>query len=456
MSGRGPAVVSAADFAAALKPLLAGESRPAKLAVAVSGGADSLALALLARDWAARHGVALAAFIVDHRLRADSAREARQVAGWLKAAGIAARILAWRHDARPAGSLQAAAREARYALLGAACAKAGIRHLLLAHHRDDQAETLLLRALRGSGVDGLAAMQPARQAEDGLHLLRPLLDIPKARLVATLHKRRQPWIEDPSNADPAHARVRVRRALDALAGGDAALRAELTAHLAQTARNLARARTALAAAAYDVLRDAVTVTPAGIAWLDPRPIAAAPDDVALRALARLLGAIGGQPLPPRLDRLERLLAALRGGEIAAQTLHRCRLLPQTERRARDRRTGQARPEPAPVLLVVCREARHLPAPQALRPGAEMLWDGRFRIALSRRAPAGLQVAPFGAVVLPRDIAAALPAAGPTVAPAAALAGQPAILGRDGRLLALPGLGWGDLPQGVAVAFAPRY
>src|SRR3546814_15410047 len=85
--------------------------------------------------------------------------------------------------------------------------------------------------------------------------------IPKARLIATLEKRKQPWIEDPSNADPAHARVRVRRALDDLAGGDAAARRELVAHLAQTARNLARAKAALAAAAYDVLRAAVTVTP---------------------------------------------------------------------------------------------------------------------------------------------------------------------------------------------------
>ncbi|MFC3674555.1 tRNA lysidine(34) synthetase TilS [Ferrovibrio xuzhouensis] len=445
--GEGAAGVTAADFAAALTPLLAGE-RPDHLAVAVSGGADSLALALLAQHWAQKRGASLTAFIVDHRLRADSTKEAKQVARWLKAAGIAARVLAWQHDGKPAGSLQAAARAARYALLAQACARAGIGHLLLAHHRDDQAETLLLRCLRGSGVDGLAAMQPSRVMDDGLALLRPLLDIPKARLVATLQKRRQPWIEDPSNADPAHARVRVRRALDDLAGGDPAARSELVAHLAQTARNLARAKAALAAAAYDVLRAAVTVTPAGIAWLDPRPIAAAPDEVGLRALARLLGAIGGQPLPPRLDRLERLLGQLRSPQaFTAQTLHRCRLLPQKERRARDRRTGEATAAPPPLLLVVCREARHLPAPQPLVPGATILWDGRFRIVLTRRAPAGLQVAALGNARLP---VRPLPAA----APAATRAGLPAILGGDGGLLAVPGLGWGDLPQGVTVTFAP--
>lgn len=460
--GQGAAIVTAADFAAALPPLLTGD-KPGHLAVAVSGGADSLALALLAQSWARKRGTRLTAFIVDHRLRSDSTAEAKQVARWLKAAGIAARILVWQHDGRPAGSLQAAARDARYALLTAACARAGIRHLLLAHHRDDQAETLLLRAMRGSGVDGLAAMQPARVIDGGLTLLRPLLDIPKARLVATLEKRKQPWIEDPSNADPAHARVRVRRALDDLAGGDAAARTELVAHLAQTARNLARAKAALAGAAYDVLRAAVTVTPAGIAWLDPRPVAAAPDEVALRALARLLGAVGGQPLPPRLDRLERLLGQLRDPEaFTAQTLHRCRLLPQierrgAERRARDRRlsdisAGAEIPAP-PLLLVVCREARHLPAPQPLVPGTTILWDGRFRIALTRRAPAGLQVAALGAARLPAEIAAHQP---PPALPAAARAGLPAILaGATGRLLAVPGLGWGDLPQGVAVTFAPQ-
>lgn len=417
-----PAMTGAA-FAAALRPLLP-KPRPARIAVAVSGGADSMALAVLAAGWAAKHGVALTAFTVDHGLRPEAAREARQVAAWLKAAGIAHRILRWQPAVRPQANIQAAARAARYDLLQTACARAKIGHLLLAHHRDDQAETLLLRSLRGSGVDGLAAMAPARQLDDGLVILRPLLDIPKARLEATLRRRGQDWIEDPSNRDDGFARVRVRQALDHLAGGDAAARAEITAHLAQTAANMARARTALAAAAHDLLRAAIVVAPAGYALLDPAPLATAGEETALRALARLLAAIGGQPLPPRLDRLQRLLTQITARHPMPQTLHRCRLLPQSDGR-----------------LLVCREARHLPPPLPLKPGMDLLWDGRFRVRCAARIPAGLVLAPLAGrsdpagTALPAPVRATLPA-----------------LWRGKELLAVPGQA--GMPGGIAVTFQP--
>ncbi len=425
------------DFARLLRPLL--PETPERLAVAVSGGADSMALALLAHDWAQKRKIALTALIVDHRLRRESAVEARRVAGWLKQRGIAHRILVWTQG-KPAANLQAAARAARYALLQAQCRRLGIGHLLLAHHRDDQAETLLLRAMRGSGVDGMAGMAPARLLEDGLVLLRPLLDIPKARLVATLRRRRQDWVEDPSNADRSFARVRVRQALDALAGNEAAARAELVTHLAQTAANLARARAALGDAAHGVLRAATIVMPSGIAWLDPAPLREAADEVSLRALARLLMAIGGQALPPRLERLERLLAWLRAGAAKPETLHRCALRP-----AKD--GGR---------ILVCREARHLPAALPLRAAGarsgalprEFLWDGRFRVILPRRLPAGLTLAPLGAEQ-PPGIAAELLAA----LPRAAWPGLPA-LRRGSRLVAVPGLNWGRMPPGITLVFRP--
>lgn len=424
------AAIGAAEFARLLRPLL--PERPLRLAVAVSGGADSLALALLSHDWAKKRGVALTALTVDHRLRSESAAEARQVARWLKARGIDHRILVWKHGRKPAANLQAQARDARYALLQDHCRRAGITHLLLAHHRDDQAETLLLRAARGSGVDGMAGMAPARPAADGLLLLRPLLDTDKARLVATLRRYRQEWVEDPSNADTGFARVRVRRALDLLSGHDAAARAELVTHLAQSAANLARARAALTEQAHAVLRAATMVAPAGIAWLDPAPLRIAADEVSLRALARLLMAIGGQALPPRLERLERLLLWLREDAAKPETLHRCALRP-AEKGAR---------------ILVCREARHLPEPAALRAGQDFLWDGRFRVTLPRRLAAGLQLAPLGAERPPAvapDILAALPRA--------AWPGLPA-LRRGGRLLAVPGLNWGALPPGITLVFRP--
>lgn len=399
------------------------------VAIAVSGGADSMALARLAADWAAKRDIRLLALTVDHGLRPGSAAEARQVARWMKAANIPCRILAWRGP-KPAANRQEAAREARYGLLRDACAKVGIRHLLLAHHREDQAETLLLRALRGSGVDGLAAMQSSRALDQDFVLLRPLLDVPKAELVAALRKRGQAWIEDPSNANPAFARVRVRKALDDLGGGDAQARAELVSHLALTARNLSRARAALDSAALALLRDMAGLDAvAGIARLEPAKLKAADDEIALRALAKLLQVIGGDPLPPRLERLERLLANLRGGKPAPATLHRCML----------------RPEKGGTQILVCREARHLPEVMKLTPGDRFIWDGRFEIVVPKSAR-GLTLAPLGRH-RPGDIASPIPTA--------AWPALPALL-RNGTVLAVPGLDWGRMPAGLSVTFGKHW
>lgn len=416
--------LGAAEFGRLLRPLL---PRPDKkngvkhIAVAVSGGADSMALALLSHDWAKAKGVRLTAFIVDHGLRKESAAESKRVLGWLKKAGIKAERLVWR-GAKPAANKQAEARAARYRLLEEACAAAGIPALLLGQHRDDQAETLLLRSLRGSGVDGLAAMAPVRAFNERLTVLRPLLDIPKARLVATLSKRGQPWVEDPSNADPAYMRARLRRALDILSDNDAAARAEMVAHLAQTARNFARTRALLDEIAYDLLHRCLRLHPAGIAWLDRAPLAEAHDEIALRALSRLLSAIGGDPLPPRLDRLERLHAALRASSVSPQTLHRCALRPIGDR------------------ILVCREARHLPAAQPLRSG--LLWDGRFRVTAGKAR--GLVIAPLGSH-RPAGTEAAVPKAAWPALPA---------LWKGGKLLAVPALGWGRAPAGLRIVFRP--
>lgn len=170
--------VGGPEFARAMAALGPFESAP-RLALAVSGGSDSMALALLASAWAEAKGGEATALIVDHGLRRGSAAEAGRVRAWLRARGIGCRILRWR-GAKPAANLQAAARAARYALLTGWCRKAGILHLLLAHQQDDQAETLLLRLGRGSGLDGLAAMAPLASGAD-LRLLRPLLDFPRAR-----------------------------------------------------------------------------------------------------------------------------------------------------------------------------------------------------------------------------------------------------------------------------------
>ena len=225
------------------------------IAVGVSGGADSLALALLVKGWAAKRGGRVVALTVDHGLRVGSAREAREVARWLKRRGLEHHVLRWQ-GAKPRTGIPAAARAARYRLLTDWCRRAGVLHLALGHHLEDQAETFLLRLARGSGVDGLAAMAPVTEL-GGVRLLRPLLDVEKERLRASLRRRGQEWIEDPSNADPGFARTRMRAQLPELAAEG------LTpGRLATTAARMARARNALEAEVARNLAYAVDLHPA--------------------------------------------------------------------------------------------------------------------------------------------------------------------------------------------------
>ena len=219
---------------------------PPHLAVAVSGGADSLALALLADAWARERGGRVAGLIVDHGLRAASAVEAAATQARLSARGIAAEILVLDDLAQGPG-LAARARAARYRVLAQACRRLGLAHLLLGHHAADQAETVLIRALGGSGPAGLAAM-PARAEANGadtagLCLLRPLLGIAPARLRDFLRDLGEAWVEDPSNADRRALRPRLRALRADPAGTGSATRA-----LVAAARQAGLARAAAEAA----------------------------------------------------------------------------------------------------------------------------------------------------------------------------------------------------------------
>jgi tRNA(Ile)-lysidine synthase len=371
-SGR-PRPLTAAEFNGLMDAVGPFEARP-RVAVAVSGGGDSMALALLAAAWSKSRGGDIVALTVDHGLRPEAAAEARQVGRWLEPHDIAHRILRWRPSAAPASGIQAAAREARYRLLTECCRRRGILHLALAHQQEDQAETFLLRLDRGSGLDGLASMAPVAE-RDGVRLIRPLLPVPRARLRATLRGLRQPWIDDPSNENPAHARIRMRRLLPVLAadGVDAA-------RLAETAAHLGRARAAFDDRVAALLAAAAAPFPAGYILLDPAPLRDAPAEVSLRALARCLVTVGGGGYGPRRERLERLHAAIRAGALGGgATLAGCRVLP---------RRG---------ALLICREASAAAAAAPIAPGNSVLWDGRFAIRLSKGSESRLVVRRLGTI-----------------------------------------------------------
>lgn len=179
-----------------------------KLLLAVSGGPDSTALLLLIDRWRKSAGVEIAVATVDHRLRPESADEARQVAKLCAARGLPHHTLVW-EGASPSTRVQERARAARYSLLAACAKKLGADAILTAHHADDQAETILMRLTRGSGVTGLAGMA-ASSMRDGVVLARPLLGIAKADLLAVCRAEGVVAIDDPSNADAKFRRAALR------------------------------------------------------------------------------------------------------------------------------------------------------------------------------------------------------------------------------------------------------
>lgn len=207
----------------------------ARIAVAVSGGPDSLALLGLA---AAAFPGRVTALTVDHRLRPDSAAEAAGVAAQCAARGIAHATLV-RGGADIAANIQARARAARYALMGEWCAQNGHGLLLTAHHADDQAETLLMRLNRASGSDGLAGIRAARLLQPDVVLVRPLLACRKADLVAIAAADGWQAVDDPANRDSRHDRTQVRALLAAHPALDAGALALSAAHLAVDAEALA-------------------------------------------------------------------------------------------------------------------------------------------------------------------------------------------------------------------------
>jgi tRNA(Ile)-lysidine synthase len=309
--------------------------------VAVSGGSDSLALMhLLAAHARAAKAPAPIVLTVDHGLRKSAARDAKQVVAWAKQAGLKVHLLTWR-GAKPKSGVEAAAREARYRLMGAWLVKNRIGTLHVGHTRDDQAETFLLRLMRGSGLDGLAAMQATAPwpvpGFDGLGVRRPLLGFARIELRAHLDAIGQAWLDDPMNEDPAFDRVRLRKARGALEEAGLTM-----ARIAAAAAHLARARAALEVMTEAVLERASYPFRRGFV-LDASALAAAPREVGLRALAALLMAAGGQAYRPRFDSLERLFDRIAGGTLGAGvTLHGCHIRPAA-------RSGRAKA--AHLLLV---------------------------------------------------------------------------------------------------------
>jgi tRNA(Ile)-lysidine synthase len=340
------------DELAASLEAIGGFETPPLIAVGVSGGPDSLALVLLAQHWAQQRGGRALALTVDHGLRPESVEEARTVAGWLWCRGIPHEILVWAGD-KPTSGIQEAAREARYRLLAQWCYAHGVLHLLTAHHREDQVETHLIRRRAGSGVDGLAGMSAVRELA-GCRLVRPLLAVPRVRLLALLAQEGQPFLRDPSNLNPAFERARLRIAPNLI---DGATRDGIAAEL----RSCGRQRIAREHTLDQLLACSVVLHAAGFAALDPAILAMTDPESAERVLGRVAACVGAARYPARRERLARLRAGLVARPDRARTLGGCRFVPWRGR------------------LLVLRELAAAGAAVRLQTGARLVWDRRFAV-----------------------------------------------------------------------------
>lgn len=324
------------------------------MVVAVSGGADSLALAVLAAKIRP-----ITAITIDHDLRPDSAAEALQVGVWLSRHDIHHQIIKW-SGAKPASNIQALARQARYQLLGKQAAALNSRWILTGHQLDDQAETVLVRLARGSGLAGLSAMTdvanvPGSPRSSSTKLVRPLLDVPRERLVLALKAMEQEWIEDPSNKDERYDRIKARKMLE-----NPPLEGLTSARLWQTAKSLARAQSAIHHYVDLLKGECVHFNAYGHGFIDIAALRKAPDEVALRLLADLFKEIGAGQYPPRFAKLEDMYNTLRD-DMLGRTLGGALV------------TGASQSK-----VTIVRELAATPAQMVVAAGG--VFDGRWQIA----------------------------------------------------------------------------
>ncbi|MBK8158109.1 MAG: tRNA lysidine(34) synthetase TilS [Rhodospirillaceae bacterium] len=397
------------------------EAKP-HVAVGVSGGSDSMALMLLLADWVRGQGGKLTALTVDHGLRPEAANEARTVAGWAAKAGIDHRTLAWT-GIKPGTAVQAAAREARYELMGAWCRENEVLHLATAHQQDDQRETVAMRRARGGpdqfGSAGISSVSTRR----GVRLLRPLLPVTGATLKSYLQSRHQCWLEDPSNRHEHYERIRWRRGIEGplptngeiLAWGEARREAER-----EVAGLLARS---------------VSVHAAGFALIDVAAWAGSNPAILHRALGQVVATIAGRDyLPARapLDRaVQKLLAGQCGLSLGGTLISIWR--------------GQG---------LICREAAAVTDSMAIVGPQQFIWDRRFLMTISGDRPAG-RIEVLGERGVAEIGQTGHFRANPMDIPALVRPSLAAIWAATGRLSAVPHLGFDPYGEGLRAQFRFR-
>ena len=270
------------------------------IAIALSGGPDSMALC-----WLLSHtlNVTVHAITVDHGLRKDSASEAKRIVGWIKKWPRVKHVILKLKLGKT--RIMEAAREERYKALASYCRKHKIRHLFVAHHQDDQAETFLFRLAKGSGLDGLAGISDLQVYDKNLTLVRPLLGVSKEEIISLCQKNKIPFVTDPSNQNTDYARPRLRAARAALEKEGLSYK-----RLAVTATRLRLGREALEHYTHWEYESALIESKKKELTFDYPSLAVAPSDIRLRVLLKAMNNLGIKAYGPRREKLEDLAQAL--------------------------------------------------------------------------------------------------------------------------------------------------
>lgn len=344
-----------------------------QLALAVSGGVDSLSLMLLVARWTAQHDnpPQIVVFTVNHGLRKAAKTETEFVASLASELGFEAHILKGEIK-DPESRLQEKARELRYQLIGEAMDQQGITCLLTGHHSDDQAETVLMRLAKGSGVSGLGGMARI-SVRQGLFVFRPFLEVRRTELEEFIARQDANAVDDPSNQNKKFERVRWRQFMPQL--NEVGLSSEMIGMSAMRLRRADQALNALTERIYDEL---FVIDPFGCLFFDLADLNKQPAEIAIRLLARALDDAGGEGQMPTLLQVEALFEHFQSGVFAFKglTLGGCGI------KVKDG-IGQ-----------IYREAGRLSdAAITVQPGHSTRWDNRFQIIAAPDLTSPLCVVP---------------------------------------------------------------
>jgi len=341
--------------------------RGEKIAVGVSGGADSMALAMLARNWTKKYQIKLITFTVDHGLRLESKFEVNLVKNIMKKNDITHKTLVWK-GIKPQSGIQEKARTARYKLLAEACIKNNAKYILLGHHKDDQIETFIMRLTSNSGLDGLSCMSSENYllTEAGpIKIIRPLLDINKKCLIEFCTEQKIKWINDPSNKNFAYRRTQIRSINDSQINDD----------FYKTIIVYKKLKKSFNSYVENFIQDSFVYNKNGICQFSREKFIRCPYIIQERFLKKIFFSIGGKTYPPKTKTIKRIIKNICSKKFSNATAGKVFF-------DIDNKVITVLRQPEPLI-------KHTPLLNKVT-----LWDKRFMVEVKFKSP-DLSIGPLG-------------------------------------------------------------